>query len=134
MTEIQLIDANGELRTFNSEDQLKAVRASLGLFGVIVEFTIKLQPNFKVKIKNYYPKIREFTAEKLKEKLNDPKIFSVQVYWYPYNSISFDGIKHSLQGKPVQKHEWDADDDKLWVREVHYSEAKYGIAKVYAYI
>ena len=75
-----MIDANGDLKTFNSEDQLKAVRASLGLFGVIVEFTIKLQPNFKVKIKNHYPKIREFTAEKLKEKLNDPKIFSVQVY------------------------------------------------------
>ena len=125
MTEIQLIDANGDLKTFNSEDQLKAVRASLGLFGVIVEQTIKLQPNFKVKVRNRYPKIKDFTADELKRLLTDESIFSVQIYWYPYNSISQLGLFFSLLYGNIPRYLWSANDDELWVREVHFCDPRY---------
>ena len=123
-----MVKGDGQLKTFDKEEELKAVRASLGLFGVIVEITIRLETNFKVKVTNEYPTIEEFFAnsEKLEKCLKDN--FSVQIYWYPYNSISIKGIYSTLVHGKLPKEEWNADQDKLWVRTVKHIDERYSIS------
>ena len=68
---MKLVDGNGDIRTIpddhvtptnlspgespvSTEDTLKAAQANLGLFGVILEFTVKVQPMSNCTVNNIF--------------------------------------------------------------------------------
>jgi hypothetical protein len=124
---MKLVDGNGVIRSLpgdidstsvSPEDVMKAAQTNLGLYGVILEFTVKVQPMsncevnnvFNLKMEDVIPRktLREnFGArthtEKLAKLLN--KYWSVELFWFPFNSI----INRMLQVLP------DMDDTELTV-------------------
>ena len=62
---MKLVDGNGDIRSLpgdigslpvSTEDVMKAARANLGVYGVILEFTIKVQPMSNCQVKNIFTK------------------------------------------------------------------------------
>ena len=54
---MQLVDGKGEVRCLPRDkhansDVMKAARVNLGLFGVVLEFTVKVKPMSKCRVKN----------------------------------------------------------------------------------
>ena len=68
---LKLVDGNGEIRTYpedipaklpegiSQEDVMNALRASLGVFGIVVEFTLKVEESFSVQVNNTFPTISQ---------------------------------------------------------------------------
>ena len=60
---MKLVDGNGDIRSLpgdigsssvSPDDVMKAAQANLGLYGVILEFTIKVQPMSNCQVKNIF--------------------------------------------------------------------------------
>ena len=60
---MKLVDGNGVIRSLpgdidstsvSPEDVMKAARTNLGLYGVILEFTLKVQPMSNCEVKNVF--------------------------------------------------------------------------------
>ena len=60
---LKLVDGNGDVRSLpgdigsvsiSTEDVMKAARTNLGLYGVILEFTMKVQPMSNCEVKNIF--------------------------------------------------------------------------------
>ena len=64
ITSITIVNGDGELKRIpedypsvpgiSAEDMLRAASASLGLFGVIVEITVKVEPMISAEVRNNF--------------------------------------------------------------------------------
>ena len=125
---ITIVDYNGDVKEypkdfhnlpFDEETAMNILRVNLGLFGVVVEFTLRLQPMQYVTTKNTFPSVAEvFYGESpsIKELLRDN--WSVQCMWFPFNSL--DVISGMMQSLPLA-HIWQPKADKVWVRRINKS-------------
>ena len=94
---------------------MNAVKINLGLFGVVVEMTVKVEDMSTVKVNTSYPTIGELLYGKnssLRSLLC--KHWSVHLVWFPYNSLfgSFGGFIESM----TSIHLWQPKLDEVWTR------------------
>ena len=124
---ITIVDHNGDLKEypkdfphdlpFDKETAMNILRVNMGVFGVVVEFTLCLKPMQYVNTKNTFPTIAKlFYGDNphIKELLRDN--WSVQCMWFPFNSL--DLISGVLQSIPFINL-WQPKADKVWIRSVN---------------
>ena len=125
---MKLVDHTGTLRTYpddlpegiNKTDAMNALRVSLGLFGVIVQATMKVEQMPTAILTTTYPTIAGLLYGKkplLKELIQDH--FSVEFMWFPFNSLSIPGaLLESIPNLDI----WEPMADEVWMRAVDKSE------------
>ena len=123
---IVIVDHNGDLKEypkdfhdlpFDEDTAMNILRVNLGVFGVVVEFTLRLQPMQYVTTNNTFPTIAKlFYGDNphIKELLRDN--WSVQCMWFPFNSL--DLISGVMRSIPISNI-WQPKADKVWVRSVN---------------
>ena len=129
---IAIIDHNGDLKEypkdfcdlpFDEETAMNILRVNLGVFGVVVEFTLRLQPMQYVTTKNTFHTIEKLfygDSPHIKELLRDN--WSVQCMWFPFNG--FDLISGVMQSIPIINTwamTWQPKADKMWVCSINKS-------------
>ena len=136
ITSIKIVDYNGELKTYDKptsdatgitkegmvssptpQDIFNAVRVSLGLFGVMVEMTLKVEDLQYADVHTSYPKVGEFFFGE-KPAIVDMlrRYWSVETFWFPFNSIKLEDFFNYLQ----QVKDWDPKKDEVWVRAINH--------------
>ncbi|WP_444927478.1 D-arabinono-1,4-lactone oxidase [Microbulbifer sp. TRSA002] len=99
VTELKLVDGNGDLRVISGE-MLNAARVNLGVLGVVVEATIEVEPGYKVeaKVKGYH------SDDELEEVVLDlaRDNHSANVAWFPglgrYTVTTYNKVPLSTTG------------------------------------
>jgi FAD/FMN-containing dehydrogenase len=82
---VRLIDYKGDIKSFTQQDHpdvMKAMRVSLGAFGIFTEITVKVLPLFKLRRVELCTDIE--TCMKNFDQLGDENRH-VDFYWYPRN-------------------------------------------------
>eukprot|EP01114_Cavostelium_apophysatum_P004704 TRINITY_DN1503_c0_g1_i2.p1 TRINITY_DN1503_c0_g1~~TRINITY_DN1503_c0_g1_i2.p1 ORF type:complete len:608 (-),score=159.59 TRINITY_DN1503_c0_g1_i2:104-1927(-) len=88
---MKLVDGNGEHRSFSLKEDgprvWSALLCNLGLCGVVYEYTIKVQKNFNVMVRDYKVQSREYFGEGAEADLRDVVMrhHSTQIFWLPFN-------------------------------------------------
>lgn len=88
---MKLVDAHGELREFSlAKDGPRiwsALIVNLGLFGIVVEYTIRVVPSFNVIVRDYKRLSREFFGYGAEQELSNlvQTHHSTQIFWMPFN-------------------------------------------------
>ena len=108
---------------------------SMGVFGAVVEMTVRVKKLVTVKVETSYPTVGDlFYAETpLLPKILQEN-WSVEILWFPFNSLGLMG--GLLEGLPLVNM-WQPKLDEVWVRainpdEKHFCEAnKYDNFKYY---
>lgn len=129
ITSIKLVGSGGDTRTFPKDfddvklpatvslrDAMNALRVHLGVFGVVVEITLRVQPTQSTEVNNFYPQIGELfygPNPTIKSIVN--KHWSVQLLWFPFNSL--DIVGGLIQGLPLT-HIWQPRTDEVWLHTV----------------
>ena len=126
VTAVTLVDSKGEIREFSQDkdkdrDVMKAVQVNLGMFGVMITVTMKVQKEFMVKTDNLFLKLKDFffDPKHLREFVRNN--WSVEIFWFPFNSMEiehFDLWRAAAQGK-VSNFSWNPMIDEVWVRAIN---------------
>ena len=100
------------------------LQCNLGLFGVMTDLTLKVEPMVIVKVENDFSLSVEdvfFEPSNLKQLYDDN--WSVEIFWFPYNSMEW---KHALAVAAfpflAAITPWDPKKDKLWIRKINVAE------------
>ena len=126
---IKLVGPGGEVRTFPKDfddvqlpdhvtraDAMNALKVHLGVFGVVVEITLKLQQMKSAEVRHFYPQMGELfygPNPTIKSVVN--KHWSVQLLWFPFNSLNLVG--GLVQGLPFTN-VWQPKTDEVWLHTV----------------
>lgn len=122
------MDSKGEIREFklgeksvDGVDVMKAIQVSLGMFGILITITMKVQKQFLVRTDNLFPRVVDFFFDPghLKEFVN--KNWSVEMFWFPFNGMEiehFDLLRTAIKGH-VGEYSWNPMIDELWVRAIN---------------
>jgi hypothetical protein len=124
LTKIKAVTSQGEVRTFTDKEDLKSLGVNLGLFGVVTEQTMKVQPMQYVKVFNDFSKTFKDVFEGNSPYLRElyKKDFSLEFFWFPFNSMTYKEIMWLLiTGDPGS---WNPDNDKMWIRTVNKTDKK----------
>ena len=125
MTQVKIVNCDGEIRTYpddlpegsNKEDFMRAIRMSMGVFGAVIEMTVKVEKMTNVKVDTSYPTVDSLLYGKppgLLKLLRD--YWSVEILWFPFNSLGLkEGILQSLPCVNI----WEPKDDEVWVRAIN---------------
>ena len=125
ITAVTLVDSKGEIREFSKEkdgdDIMKAIQVSLGMFGIFISVTMKVQDQFLVRTDNLFPMVKDyfFNPEQLREFVN--KNWSVEMFWFPFNGMEIQHLdlwRAAVKGR-VTEYSWNPMIDKLWVRAIN---------------
>ena len=129
ITSLKLVGPGGVMRTFPSDfdgiqlpdrvtsrDAMNALKVHLGVFGIVVEITLTVQPMVSAEVRNFYPKMGElFCGSNPTIKSILQEHWSVQLLWFPFNSL---GLVDSLvQGLPTTDI-WQPNIDEVWLHTV----------------
>ena len=100
---------------------MQAVRVSLGMFGIFINVTMKVQDQFLVRVDNLFRPLMEFffDPKRLREFVNQN--WSVEMFWFPFNGMELEHLdlwRAAVKGK-VGKFSWNPMIDKLWVRAIN---------------
>ena len=83
---LRVVDGGGEIRNLPNdpeaksvtpEEVLKAAQVNLGLFGVVLEFTVKVQPMSKSDVKNIFSKKLEVNVYKTKHWICNVNLYNI---------------------------------------------------------
>jgi FAD/FMN-containing dehydrogenase len=100
---IKLVDGHGRLRQISGQE-LQAVRVNLGVLGVVVEATFRVEPLKKVRAKMIHGKDQDI-ASLLKSLPHDH--YSVSLSWFPgiqrYAATIYDFVPNDTPGEAVNK-------------------------------
>ncbi|KAG0279721.1 hypothetical protein BGZ97_009512, partial [Linnemannia gamsii] len=103
VTEVTIIDANGNLNTFSEAKDPKefaAATVNLGLLGIIYTYTIRIEPMFNLLMIDRFPPLSDYfsTPEEGGPKLkamvlgND----STEIFYWPFNSAGFEATNDHI--------------------------------------
>ena len=98
------------------EDAMNALRVHLGVFGVVVEITPKVELMESSKVRHFYPTLGELfygPNPTIKRILNEH--WSVQMLWFLFNSL--DLLGGLVQGLPFTNI-WQPKTDEVWLHTV----------------
>ena len=130
VTRMKLVGPDGETRTFPNDfkgvklpkgvtvdDAMNALRVHLGVFGVVVEITLKVEPMVSSEVRNYYPQVGQlFYGPNPEIKKIVKENWSVQILWFPFNSLGL--IAGLIQGLPLTNI-WQPRTDEVWMHTVN---------------
>jgi DNA-binding phage protein len=130
VTRMKLVGPDGETRTFPNDfkgvklpkgvtvdDAMNALRVHLGVFGVVVEITLKVEPMVSSEVRNYYPQVGQlFYGPNPEIKKIVKENWSVQILWFPFNSLGL--IAGLIQGLPFTNI-WQPRTDEVWMHTVN---------------
>ena len=126
ITSLRVVDHNGQVRNYPKElqdmvapaDMMKALRVSMGVFGVVVEMTLKVESTSVARVQNLFPSVGELFYDPnpdLLTLLNEH--WSLQCMWFPFNSLDLMG--GIIQGVPLPSTNiWQPKTDEVWVRAI----------------
>ena len=129
ITSIKVVGPGGKVRTFPKdfddvtlpkgvtiEDAMNALRVNLGVFGVVVEIKLKVEPTVSSEVCNSYPQIGELfygPNPRIKQIVKDH--WSTQILWFPFNSLGL--VAGLIQGLPFTNI-WQPRTDEVWLHTV----------------
>ena len=128
-TQMRIVDASGELRTFRKEDDLDmmlAVQCNLGMFGIIYDMELQV---WEEKVAHVYDDFTYnagdlfYNAEKLKEMVTTTD--SVEIFHFPFNSVDWSDAAEQLANiigfnQTLTREEWDPKNDQLYIRRIFF--------------
>ena len=127
ITEMRVVTGDANETTFNSAEDLKAVGISLGLFGITTQVTLKVQPVQQVRVRDEFDKtFKQVFQEKKQWEEGGKEMtyveylyerdFSLEIFWFPFNSLSLGNMSDILCCCPPKG--WNPDEDRVWVRRI----------------
>ena len=125
VTRVKIVDCSGEVRTYpddlpegsNKEEAMKGIRMSMGVFGAVIEMTIKVEKLKTAKVDTTYPTMGSLLygdSPTLPRLIRDN--WSLEILWFPFTSLGLDG--GILQGLPLMD-AWQPMLDEVWVRAIN---------------
>ena len=117
---MRILNSEGELVTYDLSDEdsklTKAVRGHLGLFGIVYDMTMKVDPMEVVNIQNRWMKTKEifYDVDGLKKLLDDN--WSVSLMWFPFSSLPMAGRVGGFVMGGLQPGLWDPSQDGVLVQ------------------
>ena len=130
ITSLKIVDHTGKLRKYpddlptggsiTREEFMRALRVNMGLFGVVVEMTVKVEPMPTARLQTLYPTLGALLyGNKPTLRYLLQKHWSLQFLWFPYNSLGLLG--GLVQGLPFI-HVWQPKADQVSIRAVDQDE------------
>ena len=130
ITSMQVVGPDGDVRTFPKdfddvnlpkgvtvEDAMNALRVHLGVFGVVVEIRLKVEPMVSCEVRNFYPQVGQlFYGPNPEIKKVVKENWSVQILWFPFNSLGL--VAGLIQGLPFTN-VWQPRTDEVWMHTVN---------------
>ena len=115
---MKIVKSDGHIEEITDQDKLSAAAVSLGLFGVIVEQTMKVLSMQTVKVTNDFSKTfgEVFGPDSPYLPQLYKKDFSLEFFWFPFNSMNWDQIINLLVFGNTG--DWDPNNDTVWIRRV----------------
>ena len=117
--DISILHSDGQLIKYSAEnpehkDMMKALRCSLGLFGIIYEIHVKVYPQKQVIVVNDFDrKVGDlfYNKEELRKLVTSNE--SIEIFWFPFQSM------YMFLPTFICPWKWKAKEDKTWVRTVN---------------
>ncbi|XP_011410297.1 PREDICTED: uncharacterized protein LOC105316795 [Amphimedon queenslandica] len=136
VTQVKIVDCSGEVKTYpddlpegsNKEAAMNGIRMSMGVFGAVVEMTIKVEKLKTAKVDTTYPTIGSLLygdSPTLPRLIQDN--WSLEILWFPFTSLGLDG--GILQGLPLMD-TWQPKLDEVWVRAINRDESFCEVNKI----
>lgn len=136
VTGMSLVGADGvktEKDLIVSSDETNSLKCNLGLFGVMTDITLKVEPMVIVKTENDFSCTVEdvfYNSAKLKNLWDEN--WSIEIFWFPFNSLEWGSLLPlglaALCKKPWvlpmvidSLVNWDPRKDNLWIRKINIS-------------
>lgn len=86
LVSLTIIDGNGEIKKINDPKELDSFRVTFGLLGIIVDITVEVVPQFKLKIENY-PESDQFLLKNSSQVIDMARRLDwFQFWWFPSTS------------------------------------------------
>lgn len=120
---MKLVDSSGNIRRFSKKDDpeaMSALQVSLGMCGVITELTMEVLPSYNVTVDNLFNlRVYDcfFNPTKLRELVANN--WSVQLYWFPFESMDKTDLASSVAKGKVTDFDWNPMADHLWTRVIN---------------
>ena len=116
VTAITVVKSDGNEKNISDEETLKAARVNLATFGVMVEIKMAVVTMLNVEVETTFPLVGEsFTTTYIKNLYDNN--WSLELFWYPYNSIP---LRSMLPRKgEVFTQNWNPDEDELAIRKIN---------------
>ncbi|KAF9548294.1 hypothetical protein EC957_006790 [Mortierella hygrophila] len=107
VTEVTIIDANGNLNTFSevkNPEEFAAATVNLGLLGIIYTYTLRVEPMFRLHMTDRYPLLSDYfsTPEQDGAKLKAMVLGNDQteIFYWPFNTPGLE-----------------AANDRIWIKQ-----------------
>ncbi|KAG0364501.1 hypothetical protein BC939DRAFT_459347 [Gamsiella multidivaricata] len=110
VSEVTIIDANGNLNTFSQEkdaEEFSAACVNLGLLGVIYSYTLRVEPMFKLHMTDTYPPLSDYFAS---PNLCGPKLKAMvlandqtEIFYWPFNTPDLGAANDRIWVKQWQR-------------------------------
>ena len=131
ITQLKIVDHNGDIKTYpddapnvlhdgtpiTSKEIMDAVKINFGMFGAVIEMTVKVQKAVTAKVTTSYPTVGSLLYGVNPELLDLMRSnWSLEILWFPFNSLGLMG--GLLEGLPIFSI-WQPKLDKVWVRAIN---------------
>ena len=126
ISSLKIVDHEGRLHSYpedlpnhdhiTKEEFMRALQVNMGLFGVVVEITMRVKPMTSARVKTSYPTIGSLlygTKPELKALIE--KHWSLQFMWFPFSSLG--ALGGMIQGLPLI-HIWQPKADQVMIRAI----------------
>jgi len=126
---MSLVHGNGDVKSYDfkalsgNQDFCNSLKCNLGLFGIMTDITLKVEPMVVVEVVNDFScTVNDvFYNPKALKKLYEDN-WSVEIFWFPFNSMRWnDALMVAIPSLPVGD-VWDAKHDHLWIRKINKKE------------
>ena len=99
-------------------------QCSLGLFGVMYDFTVKVKPMKIVENESTFPTIGDIFYKPGELKRLVKENWSVEIFWFPFNSMSWLGTLVAFgEGRVLETGflpgSWDPKKDQIWLKRIN---------------
>jgi len=126
---MSLVHGTGDVKSYDfkalsgNQDFCNSLKCNLGLFGIMTDITLKVEPMAIVEVVNDFScTVNDvFYNPKALKKLYEDN-WSVEIFWFPFNSMRWnDALMVAMPSTPVGD-VWDAKRDHLWIRKINKKE------------
>ena len=122
IAKIRIIDCNGDFHVYSKDEidqeKFQAIQGSFGLFGIIWDITFDVPPLMIVRTVNAYETVEKVMQENYLKDLLDNN-WSVELFWFPFNSMTTPETLEAIFEGDVDCDEWDPMKDKMWIRKIN---------------
>ena len=120
---MRIVNSDGDLKVYNMKDEkmMRAVRCHVGLFGVVIDVTCQMYPMFMVETRHFCKTVQELFIDPTGLKDIVDSNWSLEMVWFPFNSITSVNEQTTCVKRRVDKEDWDPKQDQVWIRAMNKS-------------